>query len=209
MHDHGVPTKPPIDIADDRDPWERQPGESVRQHARFRTFAELGRGRDLKQTKTILDGLGDKIGTGTLYQTSYTYRWTERADAFDADQDDTERRRLIVLRREMVERHRRIANALTAKALQRLQALDVAELTPLDLIRFLDAAVKLERAAVGEPERTVGVSAPDGGPIAVDDYGRLSADERRARMRALAREALSRAGVDVDDDEPEPENESG
>jgi len=205
MHDHGVPTKQPIRIATDRDPWDRQPGESVRQYARFRTYVELGRGRDLKQTKEILDGLGDVITAGTLYQTSYTYRWTDRADAFDHDQDDHERRRLSVLRRAMVERHRKIATALTAKALQRLQSMNIDELTPLDLVRFIDLAVKLERTALGEPERTIAVSGPGGGPVPIDDYSRLTPDERRARLRALAREMLARAGIVDDDDEPDGE----
>lgn len=197
-------SKQPITLHDDRDPWDRQPGESNRQYSRFRTFMELGRSRTLKQAVEMLSAVGDKIGHRTLMQYSYENRWTERAEAHDRDQDRLERQRLLTLRREMLSRHRKLAAGLTAKAVARLGTMVPADLTPLDVVRFIDAATKLERTALGEPESTVAVTGAGGGPVEVADFSHLPAEERRVRLEQivteLARRAATNAPDDADDD---------
>lgn len=195
-------SKPPIQLATDRDPWERQNGESNRQYSRFRTFMELGRGRTLKQAVEMLHGLGDNVSYRTLMQYAYEGRWTERAEAHDRDQDRLERERLLVLRREMLARHRKLASGLMAKAVARLQSLNPAELTALDVTRFVRQAAELERAALGEPERTVAVSGPGGGPILVDDFAQYTPEERKARLEAIHAELGRRVALhDADEDD--------
>ena len=194
-------SKQPIQLATDRDPWERQPGESHKQYSRFRAFLELGRVRTLKQAAEMLHGLGDAIAYRTLQQYSYELRWTERAEAHDRDQDRLERVRLLQLRREMWARHRKLAGGLTAKAVERMKNLKSAELTPLDLVRFLRTAAELERAALGEPDTTVALTGPAGGPVVVEDFSRYSPKERRARLEALASELGRRAALRDDEDD--------
>lgn len=195
-------SKPPIRLDPDRDPWDKQPGESDRMYSRFRSFMELGRGRTLKQAAEILHTLGDQVSHRVLQQYSYEKRWTERAEAFDRDQDRLEREKLLTLRREMLARHRKLAGGLMAKAVNRLQQLPVSELSPLDVVRFVRAAAELELRALGEPERTVGVSGPNGGPVLVDDFGQYTPAERRARLEQIATELARRAAMhDTDDDE--------
>jgi len=52
----------------------------------------------------------------------------------------------------MTERHVKEARALQGKALERLRALRPEELAPLEVLRYLVEAAKLERLALGEPE---------------------------------------------------------
>lgn len=193
-------SKRPIRLSEDREPWDRQPGESNRQYSRFRAFMELGRGRTLKQAAEMLNTLGDTISHRTLMQYAYEHRWTERAEAHDRDQDRLERQRLLVLRREMMARHRKLASGLMAKAVARLQTLPPADMTALDIVRFVRQAAELERTSLGEPEHTVAVSGPGGGPIAVDDFSQYTPEERRVRLEAI-RDELTRRVASSDDDE--------
>lgn len=194
-------SKPPIHLARDRDPWDRQDKESNRQYSRFRTFMELGRARTLKQAAEMLQAVGDPIAHRTLMQYAYENRWTERAEAYDRDQDRLERDRLLQLRNEMLSRHRKVAGGLMAKAVARLQSLNTAEMTALDVVRFVKQAAELERVALGQPERTVGVTGADGGPVLVDDFGQYTPEERRSRLEAIANELGRRVQAYSDDDD--------
>lgn len=194
-------SKPPIRLSDDRDPWERQPNESHKMYSRFRSFMELGRSRTLKQAAEMLHALGDNVGYRSLQQYSYEGRWTERAEAYDRDQDRLDRELLLRLRREMMERHRKLASGLMAKGVNALQKIKPEDLTPLDVIRFTRFASELERAALGEPERTIAVTGQGGGPIITDDFSHLTPQERRLRLEAIAGELSRRAALRDDDDD--------
>jgi hypothetical protein len=197
-------SKPPIHLATDREPWDRQPGESNRQYSRFRVFMELGRVRTLKQAVEILHGVGDdRVSYRTLMQYAYEYRWTERAESHDLAQDQLEAQRLITLRQEMYARHRRMAGALQAKAVAALQKIKPEEMTPLDVVRFIRYGTQIEANALGEPTATIAATGPGGGPIMVDDMSRLTPEERRSRVLAISAELARRAGASqlTEDDE--------
>ena len=189
-------SKPPIHLTTDREPWDRQPGESNRQYSRFRVFMELGRTRTLKQAVEMLHGIGDNtVQYRTLMQYAYEYRWTERAESHDRAQDQLEAQRLLTLRREMYARHRRIAGALQAKAVAALQLIQPVDMTPLDVVRFVRYGAQIEAQALGEPTVVTQVTGPGGGPVMVDDLSRLDPDERRARLLAISAEIARRAGA--------------
>lgn len=195
---------PPIHLADDREPWDRQPGESMRQYSRFRVFMELGRTRTMKQAVEMLHGVGDtKANYRTLMGYGYQYRWTDRAESHDRAQDQLEVQRLLTLRKEMYARHRRMAGALQAKAVAALALIAAEDMTPLDVVRFIRYGTQIEANALGEPTANVTVSGPGGGPVLVDDMSRLTPDERRARLLAISQELARRAGSGAltDDDE--------
>lgn len=194
-------SKPPIHLSPDLDPWERQPGESNRMYSRFRTFLELGRTRTLKQAAEMLHTLGDKVTYRTLMQYAYELRWTERAEAHDRDQDRLERERLLSLRREMQSRHRKLASGLMAKAVAALTKIKPEDLTPLDIVRMSKHAADLERAALGEPERTIAVTGHGGGPIITEDFSHYTPEERRARLEQISIELARRAALRDDDDD--------
>lgn len=187
----------PITLARDLDPWERQPRETSLMYARFIVFRDLGTGRTLKQALEILSVTGDRVKRGQLYNISSQYCWAERAEAFDRDQDRLERDRLIRLRREMTERHRKIATNLMATGLEALRKIKEHPdtITPNEVVRLLALGVKVERAALGEPEQTIAVTGRDGGPVEVADFTGLTPDERAARLRKIGEELTRRAAA--------------
>lgn len=190
-------SQPPVRLAGDRDPWERQPRETTLMYSRYLVFRDLGPGRVLRQTQEVLNATGDPIKRGQLYNVSSTYCWAERAEAFDRDQDRLERERLTRMRREMTERHRKIATNLMATGLKALAEITKtpAAITPNEVVRLLALGVKVERAALGEPEQTIAVTGAGGGPVEVADFSGLTADERASRLRAIGEELTRRAAA--------------
>lgn len=199
--------KKPISIAGDRDPWERQPDESELMYARFRVYLELGRTRTLTSAAEILTSTGDTSKLTGVYIRSlaHTYRWTQRTGAYDREQDRLERERLVELRRDMIRRHQKIANDLSAMAKQALGKLKAEKLTPLDVVRFFRLAAVIESTALGMPFETVAVTGAGGGALVLDDLSALTPDERRQRLAEVAREIGQRAAAPLDDTEAEDE----
>lgn len=197
-------SKPPIHLAVDREPWDRQPGESNRQYSRFEMFRSLGRLRTLKQAVEMLHGVGDtSVSYRTLMQYAYEYRWTERAEAHDRAQDQLEAAKLLKLRDEMYSRHRRLASGLLAKAVAGLQGINPSDMSPLDVVRFIKYGAEIERQALGEPTQILQHQGPSGGPVVVDDMSKLKPEERAARLNAISAELARRAAASAvtDDDE--------
>jgi hypothetical protein len=121
--------------------------------------------------------------------------------AFDAEQDQLYAERLAERRREMADRHARIAAALQGKLVARLQSLDASKLSAADVARWLEVATRVERLALGLPESTTAHTGPDGGPIAVEVDG-MPEERRAAFFRALLAEAQARAGTVLAGDDP-------
>lgn len=194
----------PINLAVDREPWDRQQGESNRQYSRFLVFDELGRMRTLKQAVEMLHGIGDTgVSYRTLMQYAYQYRWTERAEAHDRAKDQLEAARLIQLRNEMYSRHRRLASGLVAKGVAALAKVNPDLMTPLDIVRFLKYGTDIEQRALGEPTLIHQHQGPQGGPVMVDDMSKLSPEDRAARLKQISAELARRAAasaVTEDDD---------
>lgn len=197
----------PIRLSADRDPWERQEGESDLMYKRFATYLDLGRTRTLTDTANILTGLGDtsRLTGAYIRSLAYSYLWTQRTGAYDREQDRLEAERLVELRRDMIKRHLKTANDLTAKARTALDKIKIEKLTPLDVVRFFKLATVIEANALGLPSGTVAVTGAGGGPVLLDDLTGLTDDERRARMAEIAREVANRAGTSLDDPDAEDE----
>jgi hypothetical protein len=205
-----VTHKPPITLSGSRDPWEQQPAESDLMYSRFRTYLELGRARTLTQVVEILTTLGDRIGQSSaggayIRSLSHSYRWVERCGAFDREQSRIEAERLVEQRRDLIQRYRSISGSLVTKAKAGLELLDVEELTALDIVRFFKIAFQIESTALGMPVDTVAVTGPGGGPMLVDDLGRLTPEERRQRLAQLAAEVGRRAAAPPDSDDEDDE----
>lgn len=187
-------SKQPIHLGMDREPWDRQAGESNRQYSRFMVFDELGRMRTLKQAVEMLHGVGDAgVSYRTLMQYAYENRWTERAEAHDRAKDQQELQRLLQLRTEMYSRHRRLASGLLAKAVTALASLQTADMSALDIVRFIKYGADLETRALGEPTAVHQHQGPSGGPVQVDDMSHLSPGDRAARLQQISAELARRA----------------
>jgi hypothetical protein len=193
----------PIDLDPGRDPWDQQPRESPRQYERFLRFRDLGRMRSLTTVNKVLTGIGDELTYGTIRVQSHLYRWTERAQAWDRQQDELDRERTIQARRDMIDRHQKVASALTKKALTALRGLGDSELDPAAIVRFLKLATDLEIRAIGEPHQTIAVTGPAGGPIVTEDITELTDDERQIRLKEIASELARRAGLQTTETDPE------
>lgn len=202
----------PIEFASDREPWERQPGETDRQFARFAHYLEMGRVRTLRQLGENLRSMGESVGNNWLYQVAARWRWADRARAHDNEQDRLYFARVAKKREDMAERHAKLASAVLGVASRALKALsdhltanpNAGVVAPADLVKLVDLGTRLERMALGEPGQTVAVTGGDGGPVGTIDYSGLTDAQRRERMAELAAEAARRAGValtDHDDDE--------
>ena len=205
----GRPPPPPprFVLAGDRDPWERQPDESELMYARFRVYLELGRTRTLTQAAEILTSTGDstKLHGAYIRELSAKFLWTHRTGAYDREQDRIERERLVEQRRDMIRRHRAIANDLSAKAKEALGKLKVEKITPLDMVRMLRLAAQIEATALGMPFETIAVTGAGGGALAVDDLSAYSPEERRQRLADIATELGQRAGAPLNDPTAEDE----
>lgn len=192
----------PITLSTDREPWERQNSESQHQYSRFCVFRDLGDGRTLNDALEIINVTSSRnLAKGSLYQLSFIYRWTERCEAWDAKQAAAEQQRLIKMRRDMSERHRRMANGLSGKAIAALAKINLEKdiLAPVDIVRFITLAADLERKALGEPTERVAISGPAGGPVQVEDLSRLTPEQRKMRLGQIAQELARRAGREVAD----------
>jgi hypothetical protein len=138
------------------EPWDRRPGERNRWYNRFERYRLAGACRSLlaiynEERQKAGKGKATRI-PGAWSRAAAFWCWRERALAWD----EHERRQARDARArdiaEMHTRHIQEAMALQAKAVERLQSLDVQNMSPGDVARFLTEAVKLERTARGEPE---------------------------------------------------------
>ncbi|MEM9467969.1 MAG: hypothetical protein AAGA90_21555 [Actinomycetota bacterium] len=134
------------------------------------------------------------------------YGWADRVRAWDEWVDEEARRELARDAVEMRRRHARAARALQGKALERLQTLDVSELSPKDLVRYLEVGTQIERRALGDPDITVGSSEATDDQLRDVAAARLAgrADEIRAAVIAL-RDAT--AGIPTDDEDGDDEQD--
>jgi hypothetical protein len=193
----------PIVLDPGREPWDQQPKETSRQYERFLRFRDLGRMRSLTTANKVLTEIGDELTYGTIRIQSHLYRWAERAQAWDRNQDELDRDRITKARRDMIDRHQKIAGALTLKALASLRTMREADLDPAAIARFLKLATDLEVRALGEPNQTIAVTGPAGGPIVTEDITTLTNEERRVRLKDIASELARRAGLqttEIDED---------
>jgi hypothetical protein len=85
---------------------------------------------------------------------------------------------------------------MLAKAVARLQTIDIEKLTPVALAQWVDVATKIERQAVGGDIATLTHTGPDGGPIQIE--GTLGDDELSllAELKVIASVLSERIGED-------------
>ncbi|MFB7500381.1 hypothetical protein ACFC09_37870 [Streptomyces sp. NPDC056161] len=124
---------------------------------------------------------------------SRRFAWVLRATAYDREQDRLFLAEQSQARREVARRHAKLAQAVQSKAVARLQTLDPRELSPSELLRYIQVAAEIERRAVGEAPAAG--TAEDRDPDA--DVSALSDEERRARMDQLRRELERRLSENV------------
>jgi len=146
----------PIVLDPGRDPWERQPNESLTRHGQFCAYRDMGRTRSLRKVAESL-GLNDRY----VRDVAAAYHWRERAEAWDRHLDELFTAAWIEERRKAAEADARILGAALGKIAQRLPSLNAAELSAGDLIRLLDVTMRHRRALFGDPADAVGQIDPE------------------------------------------------
>jgi len=133
------------------EPWERQPGETSKAYAAFCIYRDLGLERTLNNVRKKFAENGKRISVKFLGRWSSKYNWVARCEAYDdyLERKKREEKEAAILK--MAERHAKLAMAFQQKIAQRLQEVDPLELSPSDMVKWLDVATKLERLSRGEP----------------------------------------------------------
>jgi hypothetical protein len=151
-------------LKEDRPPWARQPREKERSWSAFQQFLAMQPPRSL--TKFASETY--KSSPHTVYQWSGRWHWLERAAQFDGFMQRSADLDLVEQRREMNERHAKLAKAMSAKVAARINALRPEELSPGEVGRWMQVISMTERLALGEATE---ISHRDGGPDTVVNVG--------------------------------------
>lgn len=171
-------------------PWDRQPKEGDQAWIAFCAYRDMGPGRSIAKTAT---GLGKP--KSLLEGWSSRHGWVRRAVAHDQHQEATAaadaRAATRSARTAVLDQQSVAARALLAKGLQALQGVDPTMIEPKDIPRWIDTAIRLNRQAVGLPDR-IGGDQDLMDDVEVGPVGHLSPEENRARLVLLQREAERR-----------------
>ncbi len=130
---------------DDRLPWEKQKGESRQAFEAFSAYRDMGAARSLTKVAKKLNKSVTILG-----RWSGRWNWVERTSAWDIELDRQNREAQIEAIKEMSERHAREAMLFQQKVVERLRELRPGELSPQDMARWFEVAVKVERLSRGE-----------------------------------------------------------
>jgi len=122
--------------------WDKQPGESQKAYAWFCRYRDYGMDRSM--AKVLRKYIG-KTSSAVHSHWSARYDWVKRAEAYDGYLEKERRKEYEAYNLEMGKRHIQQARALQEKAMVRLQQLDPTEMTPTELLRFLDLGMKIEK----------------------------------------------------------------
>ena len=123
--------------------WDRQEDEPEKAYGYFVLYRDLGRTRTVAKVATEVNKSRDY-----LHKLATRWKWVQRAQAWDREEDRLYVEGLAEQRRDMAKRHARIAGALQAKLVARLQSLDASKLSPADIARWLEVATRVERLAL-------------------------------------------------------------
>jgi hypothetical protein len=168
----------------DVQPWERQDDETSVAFEAFAAYRDLGSARSTAKAAKV-------IGKSKVLCDRWSGRhaWVRRIEAWEREQDRLWRLEQAGARREVARRHARLASAAQAKVVARLQSLKAEDLSPGELMRWLDTSVRIERQAYDFDN----ADTRDAGPA-----------EARSMIRDLM-EGIRGQFADDDDDDGEPE----
>ncbi len=135
--------------------WLKQPGETALSYEAFCKFRDLGPRRSLRQATKAAYDLDELPSNNSsklwvVKKWSAKFDWVERAWAYDAHIDRMSRIEQVETAKLMVRRHAAVATVAIAKAGERINAINPAQLTPREAAALLDLGVKIERTARGQ-----------------------------------------------------------
>lgn len=162
-----VPTNGGTPAVPDRDPWEKQKGESAKAFAAFAIYRDLGPNRSLQKASQAIAETAPRRKVETILQQlkewSAKYGWVDRCDAYDVYVDRRFREAKESAAERMARLHGGLASLGTAQLAvrlrggegrdgQRVEALDPNSIESFgELASALEKFVKIERLSAGQP----------------------------------------------------------
>lgn len=154
----------------ERRPWEKQLRESSRAFAAFAIYRDLGLGRSISKAsqahhEDTPDGASVESLKSHFGKWSVKWNWVSRAEAYDLYVDERRRSRMESRRDQILERIGQSGQLLSYAALRalagdaeaKLPPIDPRNLNPSDIVRFVEAAAKLELQSLGQVTDARGV----------------------------------------------------
>jgi hypothetical protein len=140
--------------------WDKQPKESSLRYFAFCRYRDMGPlDRSLAKVAKELEPIKTKSKLGQLQEWSAKDNWVARVTAWDVEQDKLQRIEHQKALKAMAKKHVDIALTIQGKAAKRLKQLnpDILpdDLSPMDALRFMEMAIKLERQTLGEPDQII------------------------------------------------------
>ena len=164
----------------ERLPWERQKGESRQAFEAFCVYRDMGPARSHSK---VAKELGKSITI--ISRWSSRWNWVARTMEWDQELDRRNIEAQIEAKKEMAERHIKVSMMFQQKIIERLRSLNPDSLSPSDLARWFEVAVRIEQLNRGEPtERTE--QTIDARVKSQVDYSNLT-DGELAQLEALIR----------------------
>ncbi len=131
------------DIHNTHNSWDRNKNETAKAYAAFCAYRNLGINRSLTK---VIQKYNGKYGNKTLLaKWSSQHNWVRRCYEYDVFQEKERRKELNAYYVKMLKRHAKQARLIQEKALVALQKIDPETLTNNELIRYLEAGIKIER----------------------------------------------------------------
>lgn len=121
-------------------PWERQKGESEKAFEAFAVYRDMG-------AKRTFIAVAEKLrkSESLIRRWKCTWNWEERTRAYDNELEKEAKSKAVKDRKEMSDRHIKIAMQLQRKALEALNSLEVEAMSPKDIKEYIKMATDLER----------------------------------------------------------------
>lgn len=172
--------------------WDRLPSETSRSYELFCVYRNLGPERSLTKARESTERIPSVARLKIL---SRKWNWVERCREYDDFLEHQDRLRQEKERRQMRERHSKIAvlgQNIAVKGLERLLAKvqdDQQAVAPADLTRLFDTSVKVERLSRGEPTE-IEKSEHTGSLDIQAKYRAMTPEERRAEMVKVLRDEV-------------------
>jgi hypothetical protein len=144
-------------VLPDRLPWEKQRGESAKAFNAFRIYRDLGPGRAQVKVGRILGESGVPTALSQVERWSSRWRWVDRCDAWDREQDRIAREEHQAAVADARSAEAMAGTLMLGAAIRRLtgdtdlrdggevvtQPLDLNQTSVSDVVRLADAGAKL------------------------------------------------------------------
>lgn len=122
--------------------WDRQPEESAKAYTAFVAYMEMGEARSIAK---VAQKLSKSIPL--LKRWSREWRWADRCREYDIYTAQTKRKAAEAELQEMNRRNIELARKALDKAEEALNQLDPGKLKPSDIVRYIQVAADIEKAA--------------------------------------------------------------